>query len=78
MKRIGIYKISYEQMGRYLNLPEDHHVVDIVDYRNRQTNQLSVKVEGPRMCETPEGSEITWVPLDYLERKNDENQTNRI
>ena len=47
MKRLGIYKISYEQMGKYLKLPEDHHVVDIIDYRNRQTNQISVKVEGP-------------------------------
>ena len=71
MKRIGIYKISYEQMGRYLKLPEDHHVVDIVDHRNRQTNELSVKVEGPRMYEVPEGQEIPWLPLDYLERKEE-------
>ena len=78
MKRMAIYKISYEQMGRYLKLPEDHHVVDIIEYRNRQNNEIAVKVEGPRLIETLEGYEITWVPLDYLERKENENQTNGV
>jgi hypothetical protein len=78
MKRMGIYKISYEQMGRYLNLPEDHHVIDIIECRNRRTNEIGVKVEGPRLIETPEGFETVWVQLDYLERKENEDSSNRV
>ena len=68
MKKVGIYKISYEQMGRYLNLPEDHHIVDVVSDLNRMREYFFVKVRGPKMPTVPEAQEIPWVPLDYLER----------
>lgn len=72
MKRLGIYKISYEQMGRYLNLPGHHYVVDIDYNSHNRSNEFTVKVEGPGMCEVPEGQGIPYHPLDYLERKENE------
>jgi hypothetical protein len=72
MKQFGVYLITYEQMERYLNLPEDHNVVDIIEFRNRMKNAILVKVKGPRMYKVPEGQEIPIVPLDHLERKENE------
>ena len=78
MKKVGVYQITYEQMERYLNLEPDHHVIDIIEFRFRMKNSILVKVEGPGMYEVPEGWAIPTVPLDHLERKKDENQTNGV
>jgi hypothetical protein len=70
MKRVGVYKISYEQMERFLELPEENVVVDIVEESQRQSNSILVKVSGPEMpYEVPEGEVIPWMPIDYLREK---------
>jgi hypothetical protein len=65
-KRLGVYNISYEQMAVFLNLPEDHKVVDVISDINRIKSSFLVKVIGPRMPEVPECQEAMWVPLDFL------------
>ena len=67
MRKLGIYKVSYDQMGKFLNLPEDHCVIDIAEYKDRQSEEILVKVKGPRMPEVFEAHEIPLLPLDYLE-----------
>ena len=55
MKRVGYYKISYEQLGEYLKLPEDHYVVDVDFDKRRMDSTINVKVIGSRMPEVKEG-----------------------
>ena len=68
MKQIGIYQITYELLGKFLNLDEDHKVIDVLSsHVERKRNLIGVKVSGPCMPQNPEGQEIQWVPLDQIE-----------
>jgi len=68
MKQVGIYRVSYELMAKFLKLDDEHMVVDILADRYERTIEvIGVKVVGPKMPEKIEGSEGTWVPLDHLE-----------
>ena len=70
MKQLGIYRVSYELLGEFLKLDSDHKVIDVfASHIERKQNVIGIKVEGPRMIKTPESQEVTWVPLDHLDRK---------
>jgi hypothetical protein len=73
MKQLGIYRVSYELLGQFLDLDEDHEVVDVFSsHIERKQNLIGVKVKGPLMYDTPEGTETAWVPLDHLQRMKEQ------
>jgi len=72
-KQFGIYRVSYELMAKFLNLDDEHIIVDAFSsHRERKNNLVGIKVEGPLMPKVYEGSETPWVPLDHIQHMKEE------
>ena len=70
MKQFGIYRVSYELMAKFLNLDDEHIIVDAFSsHIERKNNVVGFKVEGPLMPMVYEGLETPWVPLDHIQDK---------
>lgn len=60
--QVGMLRLTYELLEEFLNLSEDHKVVDIyATADDRQDNQFRVKIAGPSMPLLREGEPITYI-----------------
>jgi len=68
MKQYGIYRISYELLEQFLELDDDHKIVDVFSsHQERKHCVIGAKVSGPCMPKNPEGVPGVWVPLDHIQ-----------
>lgn len=60
--QVGMLRLTYKLLEDFLNLSEDHKVVDIyATSEDRQNNQFRVKISGPSMPLLREGGTITYI-----------------
>ena len=60
MKKVGIYTVTYELMKKFLNLDDDHKIIDVgADWDYRKYDSFAVKVSGPSMPKVAEGECMT-------------------
>jgi len=69
MKQYGLYRVSYELMAQFLELDDEHTIVDVFSsHEERKYCLIGVKVSGPCMPKIPEGTPAVWVPHDQIQR----------
>ena len=66
-KQLGIVHISRELLERWLNLGNDHRVVDVfIGNSDKQRNVISVVISGPKLAYVPEGECMPYIPFKQL------------
>ena len=58
----AIINVTYEALAGFLELPEEHHVINVISDGNSMRHQsIQVIITGPKWPSTFEGMELPWI-----------------